>query len=379
MRVSDGRGGSGEATCPVRLAAPERRPETITCDSAGFPPNLARLNNVDKACLDDVASRLRQDPRSRVIVIGHADTAERRPDVVARQRAEAAKTYLVSERGIEESRVSVRSAEASQPREARSLTPEPARGARLRARAAPCLRERIRRRCRGRARPARPSSIIRGKTCDAPPESAVILDRVVGSPPAGPDRRRPAVDPGRTAGRRRALRWRSIRSTPRRIYLGTAEGVLYRSEASGLVWQRLQPGFPARGQSLDEIVVSPAGALLVGFWDVHGQGGGVAVSTDRGQTFTIAAGLEGESVRALALAPSDPRQAVAGTLSGVFASRDGGLSWRRISPEGHPELRNVQSVAIDPRDPRVIYVGTWHLPWKTSDGGAHLEAASTAA
>jgi photosystem II stability/assembly factor-like uncharacterized protein len=156
---------------------------------------------------------------------------------------------------------------------------------------------------------------------------------------------------------------------PQRIYLGTAEGVLYRSDVGGLRWQRLNPGFPRRGQSLDKIVVSPAGRLLVGFWDVRGHGGGVAVSTDRGRTFTIAAGLEGESVRALALAPSDPRQAVAGTSSGVFASRDGGLSWRRISPEGHPELRNLESVTVDPRDPRVVYVGTWHLPWKTSDGG----------
>jgi photosystem II stability/assembly factor-like uncharacterized protein len=108
---------------------------------------------------------------------------------------------------------------------------------------------------------------------------------------------------------------------------------------------------------------------LVGFWDVHGQGGGVAVSTDRGQTFSIAAGLEGESVRALALAPSDPRIAVAGTLSGVFTSRERGLSWRRISPEGHAELRNIEAVAIDPRDPRLIYAGTWHLPWKTFNGG----------
>jgi len=120
VRVSDGRGAGAEATCPVRIPAPERRPETITCESAGFPPNLARLNNIDKACLDDVASRLRQDPRSRVIVIGHADTAERRAGVVARQRAEAAKTYLVRERGMEESRVSVRSAEATRPREAGS-------------------------------------------------------------------------------------------------------------------------------------------------------------------------------------------------------------------------------------------------------------------
>ena len=48
--------------------------ETITCISGGFPANLARLNNVDKACLDDVASRLRQDPRSRVVIVGHADS-----------------------------------------------------------------------------------------------------------------------------------------------------------------------------------------------------------------------------------------------------------------------------------------------------------------
>jgi photosystem II stability/assembly factor-like uncharacterized protein len=155
----------------------------------------------------------------------------------------------------------------------------------------------------------------------------------------------------------------------RRIYLGTAEGVLYRSDVGGLSWQRLHPGFPRRGQSLDEIVVSSDGTLLVGFWDVRGEGGGVAVSTDLGRTFVFGTGLEGESVRALALSPSDPRRAVAGTRSGVFASLDGGRGWRRISPEGHPELRNLESVAVDPRDSRVIYVGTWHLPWKTTDGG----------
>jgi outer membrane protein OmpA-like peptidoglycan-associated protein len=116
VRVSDGRGETAEAPCPIRLAAAQRQVETMTCDSAGFPPNLARLNNVDKACLDDVASRLRQDPRSRVVVVGHADAAELRPAVVARQRAEAALSYLVGERGITPSRVSVRYAEATKPR-----------------------------------------------------------------------------------------------------------------------------------------------------------------------------------------------------------------------------------------------------------------------
>jgi outer membrane protein OmpA-like peptidoglycan-associated protein len=116
VRVTDGRGGSATSTCSVRVRAPEVvRVEAITCTSGGFPRNLARLNNVDKACLDDVASRLRQDPRSRVIIVGHADSGERYPEVIARRRAEAVKSYLVKDKGIEESRITTRSAGATKP------------------------------------------------------------------------------------------------------------------------------------------------------------------------------------------------------------------------------------------------------------------------
>src|SRR5688572_11682229 len=116
VRVSDGRGGDAEATCPVRMEARAvTRVEAISCTAGGFPRNLARLNNVDKACLDDVATRLRSDPRSRVIVIGHADSGERMPEVLARRRAEAVRDYLVRERGVEESRITVRSAAATKP------------------------------------------------------------------------------------------------------------------------------------------------------------------------------------------------------------------------------------------------------------------------
>ncbi len=60
---------------------------------------------------------------------------------------------------------------------------------------------------------------------------------------------------------------------------------------------------------------------------------------------------------------------VAGTIGGVFRSADRGRTWSRLTPEGHPDLRNVGSVAVDPTDPMVIYAGTWHLPWKSTDGG----------
>src|SRR5687768_10047654 len=116
VRVSDGRGGDAEATCPVRMEAVEvRRAEAISCTAGGFPRNLARLNNVDKACLDDVATRLSGDPRSRVIVVGHADAGERMPEVLARRRAEAVRDYLVRERGVDTARITVRSAAATKP------------------------------------------------------------------------------------------------------------------------------------------------------------------------------------------------------------------------------------------------------------------------
>jgi photosystem II stability/assembly factor-like uncharacterized protein len=80
-------------------------------------------------------------------------------------------------------------------------------------------------------------------------------------------------------------------------------------------------------------------------------------------------GLQGETVRALEIAPGDQNEFVAGTRSGIFRSKDAGRNWERISPAGDEELKNVDSVAIDPRDGNVIYAGTYHLPWKTTDGG----------
>jgi photosystem II stability/assembly factor-like uncharacterized protein len=165
---------------------------------------------------------------------------------------------------------------------------------------------------------------------------------------------------------------RALASDPRDpevVYLGTANGNLYRSIDAGRRWKRQEPGFPLRGMSLDDIVLGPEGTLFVGYWSVSGPGGGVAKSEDGGRTFTVLPGISGEAVRALALAPSDPDVVVAGTGTGIFRSGDAGRSWSRISPEGDPEIKNLDSVAIDPQDPQTIYAGTWHLPWKTTDGG----------
>lgn len=158
---------------------------------------------------------------------------------------------------------------------------------------------------------------------------------------------------------------------PRRVYAGTVDGILYTSVNAGASWSRLEPGFPLRGASLDDILVTETGDLFVSFWKIDGSGGGVAKSVNRGVSFQmIGASLEGEAVRGLARAPGNPRLFVAVTRSGVFRSTDQAETFTRISPKAHNDLKMVGSVAIDPRNENSILVGTAHLAWRSDNGGA---------
>ena len=81
----------------------------VSCVAEGFARDGSRLNNVDKACLDDVAQRLKADPRAHVVLVGHADSRENDPDAVARRRARAVQDYLAREGGIDPYRAKLRS------------------------------------------------------------------------------------------------------------------------------------------------------------------------------------------------------------------------------------------------------------------------------
>jgi photosystem II stability/assembly factor-like uncharacterized protein len=160
-------------------------------------------------------------------------------------------------------------------------------------------------------------------------------------------------------------------SHPGRLFLGTADGHIFGSEDDGEHWTLLGRTGARQDAVITAIVVDPRDANVL-FASTRMQdpaaGGGVFRSADGGRTWRTS-GLEGQAVRALAIAPSDADILVAGTLDGVYRSHDDGKSWERISPEHHEELRNLDSLAVDPRDPQTIYAGTFHLPWKTTDSG----------
>jgi len=160
-------------------------------------------------------------------------------------------------------------------------------------------------------------------------------------------------------------------SNPDHILLGTSSSQLFVSSDGGYTWSRLARVGDGDHYVVDHIVFDPAhpATVYAAAWSVESDGGDVFRSDDGGRTWRTLAGMHGKSVRSFALAPSDPSILTAGALDGVFRSHDRGEHWQRISPPGHPELKNIESLAIDASDANVIYAGTWHLPWKTVDGG----------
>ena len=167
----------------------------------------------------------------------------------------------------------------------------------------------------------------------------------------------------------------TVNGDPSHLYLGAINSWIYESTDGGASWHRLAKLDSADDLVVDHIFVDPVNPSLIyaAVWKFDKPDGGLWISHDSGKTWKANPGLEGQSIRAFTLAPSNPKILVAGTLKGVFRSTDGGDSWQQISPEGSREIHEVESVAVDPRNPDIVYAGTWHLPWKTSDGGKNWQ------
>jgi len=155
------------------------------------------------------------------------------------------------------------------------------------------------------------------------------------------------------------------------LYLGTTNSWLYESVDGGASWSRLAKLDTGDDLVVDNIVVdaSDPRTILAGGWKLTRNDGGMWISHDAGRSWKAIEDLRGQSIRAMAQAPSDPKIFFVGTLDGVFRSVDQGASWALISPKDSQEIHEVESLAVDPTDPQIVYAGTWHLPWKTTDGG----------
>jgi photosystem II stability/assembly factor-like uncharacterized protein len=169
-----------------------------------------------------------------------------------------------------------------------------------------------------------------------------------------------------------------------RIWIGASDGQIFRSADGGRGWARIRPGVKAPGSAVTVILLDSQkpGVIYVGMKPLldlneEAEGGGVFVSEDEGQNWSLFDGMRGRSVRAMSQSTKDPNAMAVAARDGVYYTTDRGKTWKRITPTNDPEMKGFHSVAIDPRDANVIYVGTHHLPWKTTDAGKTWKRAAS--
>ncbi len=99
-----------DCTAAVTVQAPPPPPQASKVSACDFAPGSAGADNVCKRNLDDVAVRLQSDPRSKVVLVGYADPHEARATKLANERAASGQKYLQEKKGVDASRVEVRTA-----------------------------------------------------------------------------------------------------------------------------------------------------------------------------------------------------------------------------------------------------------------------------
>ena len=159
-------------------------------------------------------------------------------------------------------------------------------------------------------------------------------------------------------------------SDPQRLIAGTKNANLFLSDDAGETWRNI--AFPRQYTAmLHTLVIDPAHSSTFYAAIADEPRPGLYRTIDAGKTWKAVEGLGGEEVYSLAFWGKDSSVMAAGLRQSVRLSRDGGRTWKVISPSDNIELQPVVSVAFDPKDADVIYAGTPRLPWKTTDGGAN--------
>jgi outer membrane protein OmpA-like peptidoglycan-associated protein len=110
-RVDNATGGAANCSASVTIESPPPQPQASKINECVFSIRSVRLDNVCKRVLDDVAVRLANDPKARVVVIGYASplkgTAQRVAYKLAMDRAVNAKLCLSSMKGVDASRIEI--------------------------------------------------------------------------------------------------------------------------------------------------------------------------------------------------------------------------------------------------------------------------------
>ena len=219
---------------------------------------------------------------------------------------------------------------------------------------------------------------------------------------AAADRRVPIFDTldWRLAGPFRGGRCVAVAGDPNErltFYMGTTGGGVWKTTDAGRYWRNVSDGFFKRAsvgalavaQSDPNVIYAGMGEACIRGNVSHGDG--VYRSVDAGKTWSHLGLAETRNIGKVRVDPRDPETAYVAALGhahgpnaerGVFRTRDGGRTWKKILYRGVDA--GAIDIALDPYNPRVIYATTWEARrgphylnsggpgsgiWKSTDGG----------
>ncbi|MFN7942494.1 MAG: OmpA family protein [Thermoanaerobaculia bacterium] len=101
----------------ARRAAEEAAKPKEVRETVNFTPGSARLSNIAKAKLDEVALRLKQDPSASALILGYADSQGNAAgnQRLSERRAQAARDYLVQRHQIDAARIQAEGKGSAEP------------------------------------------------------------------------------------------------------------------------------------------------------------------------------------------------------------------------------------------------------------------------
>jgi photosystem II stability/assembly factor-like uncharacterized protein len=171
-----------------------------------------------------------------------------------------------------------------------------------------------------------------------------------------------------------------------RFYFGSVGGGVWRTGNAGRTWEPVFDRQPIASVGAIAVAPSDPRILYVGSGEADmrsdiSYGNGLYRSDDGGASWTKIGLEDSRQIGRILVHPRDPNLVYVAALGhaygpnperGVFRSRDGGKSWRRVL--FRDENTGAIDLAFDPRNPEVVFAALWQTrrpPWNVyppSDG-----------